>query len=233
MLNVPWLPDAEVSTFPDVTNALKEPDGLLAIGGDLSAKTLLKAYQQGIFPWFTEEQPIMWWAPSVRAIIRPDAVHVSKNMYKLWRRQAYRLSADTAFADVVKNCSAREQTWITDKMCVAYQALYQQGVAHSVEVYDKDNCLVGGLYGVFVKNCFCGESMFSHQTNASKLALIALAQFLQQHGCEMIDCQLPTEHLQSMGAKSISRADFVEKLIKMTDNEYLVNTRWTDLWQPC
>lgn len=233
MLNVPWLPDADVPTFPDVAKALSEPDGLLAVGGNLSVKTLLNAYSKGIFPWFAEEQPILWWSPSVRAIIVPSAIHVSKNMQKMLRRQAYCLAADTAFADVVMQCSAREQTWITDDMRVAYGELHRGGMAHSVEVYDQSKRLIGGLYGVFVGNCFCGESMFSHRDNASKLALIALAQFLQRYGCELIDCQLPTKHLQSMGAQSVSRADFVEKLDKMRNNRYLLNRRWTDLWQLC
>lgn len=232
MLNVPWLPELDIMHFPPADNALNDPDGLLLIGGNLSATTLQRAYRQGVFPWFDDEQPIMWWSPSIRAVIPTDAIHISKNMGKLWRSGRYRVAIDTAFASVIDACSAREQTWITDEMREAYEQLHQQGLAHSIEVFDDEDNLVGGLYGVFVRNCFCGESMFSRQANTSKLALIALAKFLQAHDCPLIDCQMPTEHLSSMGAVEMARADFVAELTAMADNHLLTNRRWTDLWQP-
>lgn len=228
MLNVPWFSDNDITEFPSVELALREPNGLLVIGGNLSVQTLQSAYRSGVFPWYEAGQPIMWWSPSMRAVVPAADMHVSKNMAKLIRQNRYQIKFDSDFAAIVSACSAREATWITEEMQVAYLRLYQLGIAHSVGVYDDDNTLVGGLYGVFTRNCFCGESMFSHMPNTSKLALIALADFLQRHGCAIIDCQLPTAHLQRMGAVAVPRADFISLLQSMTENQALISRKWGD-----
>ncbi len=237
MLNIAWFDDADITTFPNTDTALVEPDGLLALGGNLSVATLTTAYRCGIFPWFSDEDPIMWWSPSQRAIIRPNHIHISKNMKKLIRQQRYRITIDTDFSSVLKHCSTdtniieRQETWITTEMQWAYQELFAKNIAHSVEVWNKNDELVGGLYGVFVRNCFCGESMFSRESNTSKLALIYLAQFLLSHQCEVIDCQLPTTHLMSLGAEVISRKAFISNLSKTEDNQLLIKNNWGELWQ--
>ncbi len=231
MTDITWFSDADVTVFPAVAHALREPDGLLAVGGNLSVNSLLAAYRQGIFPWFGEGEPIMWWSPSVRAVIPVDSIYVSKNMAKLMRKQRYQVCADSAFSEVVAACGARQHTWITPEMRDAYCLLHEHGLAHSIEVFDDKNTLVGGLYGVFVKNVFCGESMFSCATDTSKLALICLARFLQKHHCLWIDCQMPTPHLTRMGAIAISRCKFVAELHKMKDNASLQAVSWKGLWQ--
>lgn len=236
MINITWFDEQDIEQFPSPTRALSEPDGLLAAGGNLSEKTLFAAYRQGIFPWFEDGQPILWWSPSQRAVIATQQIHVGKNMKKLIKQNRYTLAVDTDFAAIVQSCSEitnnRQGTWITDTMRAAYQRLFEQGIAHSVAVYNHEQRLVGGLYGVFVRNCFCGESMFSREANTSKLALIALANFLQTHHCDWIDCQMPTPHLAAMGAKSIPRAEFLATLQSMQDNTRLLQRNWTTLWQP-
>ncbi len=237
MLNIAWFDNADISTFPDIDTALVEPDGLLALGGNLSVATLTQAYRCGIFPWFSDDDPIMWWSPSQRAIIRPSHIHISKNMKKLMRQQRYRITIDKTFSSVLQHCSTdshiieRQETWITTEMQWAYQELFAKNIAHSVEVWNEKDELVGGLYGVFVKNCFCGESMFSGEKNTSKLALIHLAQFLQSYRCEVIDCQLPTAHLMSLGANVMPRKDFISMLNQSDDNQQLINKNWSALWQ--
>lgn len=237
MLNVPWFTDGDIKDFPNPRYALDEPDGLLALGGNLSVSTLYNAYQHGIFPWFAENQPIMWWSPSVRAVINPRTIHVSKNMKKLIKKQKYYYRIDSQFSNVVSACALpsaidpRQQTWITAEMQYAYQQLFDEGIAHSVEVYDPNDQLVGGLYGVFINNCFCGESMFSQKNNTSKLALIQLAKFLQAFDCQMIDCQLPTAHLTNMGAVAMPRMTFLQQLNTMTENQQLNQQHWRQQWQ--
>ncbi|PID58759.1 MAG: leucyl/phenylalanyl-tRNA--protein transferase [Gammaproteobacteria bacterium] len=233
MLNIPWFADEDIVAFPDVERALREPDGLLAVGGNLSVETLRLAYESGIFPWFDDEHEIMWWSPSERAVIPTDAVHVGKNMRKLIKQKRYRVVADTDFVAVMNACAGRDKTWITDDMRDAYLALHERGIAHSVAAFNPQGDLVGGLYGVFVRNCFCGESMFSYEANTSKLALIALANFLHDNGCHLIDCQMPTAHLTRMGSVSISRSDFATQLHEMQDNVKLVNIHWRALWPAC
>lgn len=237
MVQIAWYPPAEITAFPSVETALDDPDGLLLMGGDLSVVSLSHAYASGVFPWFSEGDPILWWSPSQRAVIPTDAVHISKNMRKLIKQRRYHILIDNDFDVVITACSqeseGRESTWITPDMQLAYQQLHDVGMAHSVAVYNTEKQLVGGLYGVFVKNVFCGESMFSREPNTSKLALIALSQFLMTHGCRMIDCQLPTPHLSRMGAVTIERNEFVGKLQKMNDNEQLNKTHWRNLWQHC
>lgn len=197
--------------FPDT--ALAEPDGLLAIGGDLSVERLTLAYQSGIFPWFSEGDPIMWFAPHERCVIFPEKIKVSKSMQKLMRAKTFLVTVNKAFDKVIKNCAktprtGQEGTWITDDMQQAYLKMHQKGLAHSVEVWQNDK-LVGGLYGIKIGNVFCGESMFSHVSNASKTALIYLAKNM---GFKLIDCQLPNDHLMSLGAVMISREEYLEIL---------------------
>lgn len=211
-------PDA--TAFPDVTLAALEPPGLLAVGGDLSTERLLSAYASGVFPWFTRNSPILWWSPDPRMVVRPGQVHVSASMRKLIRQQKFnnsplKVTMDTAFADVIRLCAAlREKhdgTWITAEMQSAYMALFEQGHAHSLEVRQDDR-LLGGLYGVSLGGMFFGESMFGLVPNVSKLAFIALGLQLQRWGYHLIDCQLPTDHLASLGAAPIPRARFIEEL---------------------
>jgi len=197
-------------SFPDP--ALAEEDGLLAVGGDLSIERLLIAYSNGIFPWFSEGEPILWYSPHKRCVIYPDKVKISKSMQKVLNQEVFKVTLNQAFADVILNCASTERkgqdgTWITNEMQQAYISLHQQGYAHSVEVWLND-VLVGGLYGLKVNGVFCGESMFSHVSNASKTALI----FLSKMNISLIDCQLPNEHLMSLGAEMINRELYMEML---------------------
>jgi leucyl/phenylalanyl-tRNA--protein transferase len=205
--------------FPPVEEALDDPQGLLAVGGDLSVPRLLNAYQQGIFPWYSEDEPILWWAPSPRMVLQPQQVHISKSMAKLIRQQRFQITYDSAFERVIVHCANTprpqqadaEATWIIDEMQEAYTDLFHAGYAHSIEVWDGAE-LVGGLYGVAIGKMFFGESMFSLRPNVSKLAFIALAQVLKGWDFSLIDCQLPTDHLASLGAKPISMEDFQQYL---------------------
>lgn len=203
--------------FPPVNEALDDPDGLLAIGGHLNTPTLLRAYRLGIFPWFEDPQPILWWSPSQRAVLIPGREHVSRTMAKLIRQQQYRLTSNQCFATVMEQCAAPRAkargTWITTAMKSAYLDLHQKGHAHSVECW-RDDRLVGGLYGVQVGGIFCGESMFSLEDNSSKLAFIALSRVLATGGFHLIDCQLENPHLISLGVKMISREFFSQILAK-------------------
>ena len=197
--------------FPDP--ALAEPDGLLAIGGDLSPERLIADYQNGIFPWFSDDDPICWYAPHERCVIFPSKIHVSKSMQKSMRAKEFTVTTNTAFASVIaacKNTSRKDQegTWITDEMETAYIKLHELGIAKSIEMWQNE-ILVGGMYGVQINNVFCGESMFSHVTNASKTALIWLC---TQTDYTLLDCQLHTEHLISMGAEMIPQKQFMEIL---------------------
>jgi leucyl/phenylalanyl-tRNA--protein transferase len=197
--------------FPDP--ALAEPDGLLAVGGDLSKERLILAYQSGIFPWFSEGDPICWFSPPERCVIFPAEVKISKSMKKILRDGTFSIKTNTAFAAVIKQCASvyregQDGTWITTAMQDAYLRLHEAGVAHSVEVWQGDD-LVGGLYGIKVNHVFCGESMFSLVSNASKAALIWLC---QQPEFRLIDCQVPNDHLFSLGAQLIPRAEYLEHL---------------------
>ncbi|MES2651434.1 MAG: leucyl/phenylalanyl-tRNA--protein transferase [Bacteroidota bacterium] len=199
--------------------ALAEEDGLLAIGGDLSLDRLLLAYQNGIFPWFSEDDPILWYSPHQRCVIFPDRIKISKSMQKVIKESVFKITENQAFADVIYNCAktpriGQDGTWITTEMQEAYIALNVKGIAKSIEVW-KGNELVGGLYGVVIGAVFCGESMFSKVSNASKMALIYLA---QKQGLQLIDCQLPNEHLMSMGAEMISREEYMKVLIQQLPN---------------
>jgi leucyl/phenylalanyl-tRNA--protein transferase len=199
--------------FPDP--ALADPDGLLAIGGDLSAERLRNAYASGIFPWFSAGDPILWFAPHERCVIFPERVKISKSMRKVLLSEQFRITWDQAFEQVIKACASidrtkqgQDGTWITDDMQEAYLNLYQLGMAHSVEVWQGQE-LVGGLYGVIVNQVFCGESMFSQVSNASKVALISLCRSGQ---FKLIDCQLPNPHLMSLGAELIPSQEYLKIL---------------------
>jgi leucyl/phenylalanyl-tRNA--protein transferase len=204
-----WL-QAGKTSFPPTANALSEPNGLLAAGGDLSPERLLVAYSSGIFPWFEEGQPILWWAPDPRAILLPKDVKVSRSLSKTMRNGRFEVSVDQAFPQVIEACAAprgEAGTWITSSMAAAYIRLNQLGHAHSVEIW-KDEALAGGLYGVAIGRVFFGESMFSRTRDASKVALVWLARQIKPTGLRLIDCQLPSSHLESMGSRMISRLKF-------------------------
>lgn len=207
-----WITDdAPVHAFPDVDNAMIQPNGLLAVGGDLRPARLLHAYWRGIFPWFSEGQPILWWAPDPRAVLLPRALKISRSFRKTLRRAPFEVRCNRAFADVIRSCAAprggQNDTWITDEMISAYCELHARGFAHSVECWQRDE-LVGGLYGVALGKVFFGESMFSRVSDASKVALATLC----SSGYELIDCQLPSNHLKRMGAIDIPRRQFMRLL---------------------
>lgn len=205
---------SERLTFPDVEEANDE--GLLAAGGDLSPERLLLAYQNGIFPWFNQDSLILWWSPDPRMVLFPENIKISKSMRKVLRDQKFKLTVNTCFKEVIEKCSTikredQDGTWITNEMRNAYESLHKLGVAKSYEVWEEDK-LVGGLYGVDLGTVFCGESMFSLAPNASKFAFIKLAEELRSKNYRLIDCQLYTDHLASLGAVEIPRRDFVKFL---------------------
>lgn len=211
-----WIdPEDDSYRFPEVALALREPDGLLAVGGDLSPGRLLAAYRQGIFPWYNPGQPILWWAPDPRMVLFPAQLHISRSLARTLRQGKFQLTLDSAFAQVLAACAGPRPgargTWITPEMQAAYLRLHQLGHAHSIECW-QDGKLVGGLYGVALGRVFFGESMFSHQTNASKVALVTLVQQLAAWGFALLDCQIHSPHLQSLGAGTISRERFVALL---------------------
>jgi leucyl/phenylalanyl-tRNA--protein transferase len=193
--------------------SLAEEDGLLAVGGDLSIERLLLAYKFGIFPWFNEGDPILWWSPNPRCVLFPEKVHISKSMKRLINKNIYNVRFNTDFEKVIEYCAEirKEGTWITDEMRKAYINLFERGYAISVEIWEEDS-LVGGLYGVTLGKCFFAESMFSIKTNTSKLALIKLCEMLSKENYAIIDCQLASNHLFSMGAENISREKFLDIL---------------------
>lgn len=197
--------------FPDVEKA--DEDGLLAVGGDLSPERLLLAYKNGIFPWFNEDSMILWWSPDPRMVLFPEKVKISKSMAQVIKSNRFRITWSTEFEKVINACSAiirkgQHGTWITPEMKSAYLKLHQMGIAKSIEVWEND-VLVGGLYGIDLGNVFCGESMFSRTSNASKFAFICLAKELQQKKYRLIDCQVYTAHLESLGAEEIPRKQFI------------------------
>lgn len=215
-IHLHWLdPRNPHQPFPPVHLAMRDPNGLLAIGGDLSPTRLMRAYRQGIFPWYNPDEPVLWWCPDPRTVLLPSAMHVSRSLGKAIRRADYALSFDRAFIRVLAECSAARNrsrgTWLGDDMRHAYTELFRRGHAHSVEVW-RDHELIGGLYGVSVGRVFFGESMFSRATDASKLALYWLCQQLHRWKFEMVDCQVSSAHLLSLGATEIPRAEFLKTL---------------------
>lgn len=208
-----WL-DAESLTFPPLSSALKEPNGLLALGGDLCVERLLAAYKQGIFPWYNQGEPVLWWSPEPRAVIPTNQLRINRTLRKFLKNCPYQITLNHAFEEVIEQCAdapfRKEGTWIIDEMIDAYTELHRQGHAHAIEVW-QDTQLVGGLYGVAIGAFFSGESMFYCQSNASKVALVALAQLLSDQGIEFIDCQLANPFLEDMGCVEISRTDFINQ----------------------
>ena len=225
--------------FPPSNTAALEPNGLLAGGGNLEVDTLLKAYRQGVFPWFEAGQPILWWSPDPRAVVYPKTIHIARTMAKSLRRDDYEIRVDSAFEDVVRACAGprvddsndhdpdinhpENHSWIVPEMITAYCRLYSAGYAHSVECW-QDGKLMGGLYGLAIGGVFCGESMFSRGSDTSKLALIHLAKALDQAGFSLIDCQIPNPHLTTLGATEISRDTFMDIL----NREQNQNISWPD-----
>ncbi len=205
-----------ITLFPPTDEA--EADGLLAVGGDLTKERLLAAYRQGIFPWYEVGQPILWWCPDPRLVLFPEELKVSRSLRKVIRKQEFEVRFDSAFENVIKACAdirtkQGKGTWIIPEMQLAYIQLHQEGYAHSVESW-LNGKLVGGLYGISLGQCFFGESMFSTVNDSSKAALVALAKFSKQVGIKIIDCQMTTQHLLSLGAREIARQSFLRKLNK-------------------
>ncbi|MBA8735069.1 leucyl/phenylalanyl-tRNA--protein transferase [Chromobacterium violaceum] len=210
---IPWLGPEPV--FPPVSQALSHPNGLLAAGGDLSSRRILAAYSEGIFPWFSDGEPILWWSPAPRMVMFPDELKVSRSLAKTLRNLDYEIRVDSAFPEVMRACAepraGQDGTWIVPEMVAAYCRLHQIGYAHSFETWI-DGELAGGLYGVSIGRMFYGESMFSRRRDASKLAFVHMVRHLQAQGVTMIDCQMHTEHLASLGARLISRDVFLATL---------------------
>jgi leucyl/phenylalanyl-tRNA--protein transferase len=218
--------------FPDPRNA--EPDGLLAVGGDLSPRRLLTAYAEGIFPWYSDGSPILWWSPEPRLVLESSWLHVPRSLERTLRRGRYAVRADRAFGEVIRRCAAAERpqqrgTWITGEMIEAYEELHRLGYAHSVEAWDEAG-LAGGLYGVSLGGAFFGESMFAERPDASKAAFVAAVRWLDRRGVRLVDCQVATEHLVRFGAREIPRADFLARLRGALDQPTL-RGRW-DLGAP-
>jgi leucyl/phenylalanyl-tRNA--protein transferase len=205
--------------FPDPSRA--EPDGLLAVGGDLGPERLLAAYSEGIFPWYDERSPILWWSPDPRLVLYPDELHVSRRLARTIRQGRFRISSDAAFEDVIRRCAARARpgqrgTWITDEMIEAYVSLHRLGFAHSIEAWEGED-LAGGLYGVSLGAAFFGESMFADRTDASKVAFARAVEWLRDRGVRLVDCQVRTEHLVSLGAREVPRHEFLARLAAALD----------------
>ena len=213
---VVWLPaDDPPTAFPSVDTALREPDGLLAAGGDLSPERLLAAYRKGIFPGYDDGQPLLWWSPDPRCVFLKDDLHLSRRLQRQRRQSTAEIRFNTAFDEVIRACAGprryQEGTWITDDMVVAYQLLHASGWAHSIEVWQDDR-LIGGLYGLIIGRAVFGESMFSRQSNASKIALLVLDRLLDANEIGVVDCQVQSSHLLSMGASVIPRGQFTDLL---------------------
>jgi leucyl/phenylalanyl-tRNA---protein transferase len=222
---IPWLCAGD--PFPPVRHALPDPNGLLAAGGDLSVQRLLDAYRQGIFPWYSDGQPVLWWSPDPRMALEPAAVRISRSLRKRLHRRDYEVRSDTRFAAVMRLCAAprpgQAGTWITRDMIRAYTALHRAGFAHSVETWC-DGELAGGLYGVAIGRVFFGESMFARMTDASKIAFAHLARQLHRWGFGMIDCQMATAHLASLGSMEVPRSQFLRRLAELVNYPSITGT---------
>jgi leucyl/phenylalanyl-tRNA--protein transferase len=223
---IPWLGPRD--PFPPIERALRDPNGLLAAGGDLSPERLIDAYSRGVFPWFGEDDPLLWWSPDPRMVLFADELHVSRSLRKVIRSGRFTVTFDTAFLDVMRGCAepreGQEGTWITPAMLQAYTRLAMLGYAHSVEAW-AGGALAGGLYGVAIGRMFFGESMFSRQSDASKVAFACLVRHLQRWGFPMIDCQMSTPHLATLGARDIRRADFLREVRRLVQAPQQ-RTRW-------
>jgi leucyl/phenylalanyl-tRNA--protein transferase len=207
--------------FPDP--AMADPNGLLGVGGDLDAHRLVYAYRMGIFPWYSDGQPVLWWSPDPRLVVFPDELHVPRSLGKRIRRGDFTITLDTAFRRVIDACAQKSRpdqpgTWITMEMRDAYVRLHEMGIAHSCEAWDGD-VLVGGLYGVAIGRMYCGESMFTDRSDASKIAFVHLTRQLQRWGYPIVDCQVHTEHLARFGAREISRGEYLNQIGDLVDEE--------------
>ena len=225
-----WLSEEELS-FPDPE--LANEDGILAVGGDLSVERLLLAYQIGLFPWYNPEDPILWWSPDPRFVLFPSELKIAKSMRSYFNQRKFEVTFDQEFEKVIRACKEQYRkgqgggTWISEDMVEAYCALHKEGFAHSVEVW-KDKELVGGLYGVCLGKIFFGESMFSNVNNASKVGFIALVRMLEDKGFNLIDCQQETQHLKSLGGRSISRSDFLQ-IVSDNKKEKVMRGNWSGI----
>jgi leucyl/phenylalanyl-tRNA--protein transferase len=216
-----WLDPNDVEApFPDVDHALKEPDGLLAVGGDLSPTRLLRAYRHGIFPWYSDDQPILWWSPDPRTVLYPERLKISRSLRRTLKNKIFTVTADSVFRSVIQCCAepraAGGGTWLTDDMIESYCRLHTMGYAHSIETWYQGE-LVGGLYGLSLGKVFFGESMFSRHSDASKVAFVHLVEHLQAWDYALIDCQVASAHLSSLGAEAIPRRDFIDILNRYCD----------------
>ena len=220
MIHLPLLDPAQPEWFPDPASALVDPNGLLAFGGDLSPTRLLSAYRQGIFPWFSAGEPILWWSPDPRCVFDTRNLKINRSLRRQLSGKNWRVSLNQAFAEVVNGCAEPRHdgsgTWIVASMIEAYQRLHALGHAHSVEVWEGSR-LIGGVYGIAIGKLFCGESMFSRESGASKLALIELARRLRDRGCPMIDAQVANSHTLGLGAREISRASYLDQIAELVD----------------
>ena len=220
--------------FPSPFEALADPNGLLAFGGDLHPDRVLLAYQNGIFPWYGPGEPILWWSPSPRAVFTPKTFQPAKSLKKFQRKQQYKVSIDHATERVIDFCAStrhEDETWLNEDMRAAYKQLARAGHCHSVEVWHDDE-LVGGLYGLSIGKLFCGESMFSLKTNASKIALWYFCEHFQRHGGELIDCQVMNPHLASLGAVELHREDFMQRLLSFKSQQ-VVEGCFDKQWLTC
>ena len=219
-------PDNPAIDFPDIKQAAEDPNGLLAIGGNLSVDNLLRAYRSGVFPWYDQNSPVLWWSPDPREILLRGDQHWSRSMRKVQRAENMHITSDMAFTEVIQACSRtnknqsdiQNDAWITEEIQQAYIELHRAGFAHSLEVWQQDQ-LVGGLYGVRIGAAFCGESMFSRVSNSSKLAFLSLAEYLFAAGFQFIDCQFETEHLRSLGTQAVSRSQYKKRLLEALQNQ--------------
>ena len=213
--------DQDLLDFPDPAHALDQPNGLLAVGGDLKPERLINAYRSGIFPWYEKDQPILWWSPDPRSVLLPDWLHTSRSLNKILKQGHFCITYNQQFNRVIQACgdprAYSSDTWITEQMLSAYNELHRLGYAHSVEVW-QDNMLVGGLYGIAMGRVFFGESMFSLRANASKVGFSHLVKKLKSLGFQLIDCQVHSEHLASLGAKEIPRTRFLQLLISQIND---------------
>ena len=218
-----------IRRFPDVEEALQNPEGLLAAGGDLSVPRLLKAYRNGIFPWYEDGQPILWWSPNPRGVMYTNKLRISSSLKKTLRKKLWTVTFDGDFKRTVMACAAPRSyargTWITEDMACAYTALHEHGYAHSVEIWDVQERLVGGIYGVLIGKMFFGESMFSFEANTSKVALVYLVSHLHKWNFPLLDCQLPSPHLSSLGAEAIPRKQYIKTIMPLC-KESLLNFKW-------
>ena len=231
MTSLPWL-DPDQLWFPPAEEALDDPDGLLALGGDLSTERLILAYRSGIFPWYSDDQPILWWSPDTRCVLFPEDIHISRSLRRTLNQGRFRVTTDQAFSRIIRLCASTrsEGTWITDDMIASYSELHHQGVAHSIEVWNQNGDLAGGMYGLAIGQCFFGESMFSLETNASKVLMVHLAHQLQDWGYRLMDCQVESDHLLTMGACTIPRSKFLSIIGTYADRKP-DQTDWTLHWQ--